>query len=100
MEATDGRIGAVKDILLNQYGWCVCHVMVDLTDPITGKYVVSPPDAFGQPDVKDTSFPVSVSPVRNLRTGRLLKLMKLSIENMLMYCVLITAGNRAGDVRQ
>jgi hypothetical protein len=35
--------------------------MVDLTDLITGKYVVLPPAAFGQPDVKDTSFPVSLS---------------------------------------
>jgi len=25
VEATDGRIGVVKDILFNQYGWCVSH---------------------------------------------------------------------------
>ena len=61
VEATDGRIGAVKDILFNQYGWCVCHIMIDLTDLIPGKCVVLPPDAFGQPEGKDTSFPVNLS---------------------------------------
>lgn len=59
--ATDGRIGVVKDLLFNQYGWCVCHVMVDLTDLIPGKRVVLPPDSFGQPSVRDFSFPVNLS---------------------------------------
>jgi len=58
-----------------------------------------PPDPFGQPDVKDTSFPVNTH-VQNLRTDQLLILMKLSTENTLMSCITILAGSRAGDVHQ
>jgi uncharacterized protein YrrD len=73
VEAKDGRIGAVRDILFNQHGWCVCHVMIDLTDLIPGKRVVLPPDSFSQPDAKDFSFPVNIS-CEELKNGPTLEI--------------------------
>lgn len=73
VEATDGRIGVVKDLLFNQYGWCVCHVMIDLTDLIPGKRVVLPPESFGQPGTRDTSFPVNLS-CEELKNGPTLEI--------------------------
>lgn len=47
--------------------------MIDLTDLIPGKRVVLPPESFGQPGTRDTSFPVNLS-CEELKNGPTLEI--------------------------
>lgn len=53
IEAADGTIGAVDDLLFDDRDWTLRWIVVDTGDWLPGRLVILPPSAFGRPDRAD-----------------------------------------------
>jgi len=56
--AEDGRIGIVRDLILDEKSWKVCFLHVDLMDLIPGRCGLIPTSKLGQPNYETMDFPV------------------------------------------
>lgn len=68
LEASDGRIGKIKDFLFDDKNWGIRYLVADTGKWLTGKLVIISPAAFrGGPDWASQSFPLllSKSKIRN-----------------------------------
>ncbi|HVJ50821.1 MAG TPA: PRC-barrel domain-containing protein [Aliidongia sp.] len=61
IEATDGDIGTVSDLLFEDIGWVVRWLVVDTGHWLTGRKVLLPLSVLGQPDRALRSFPVKLT---------------------------------------
>mgnify|MGYP001556305212 CR=1 FL=1 len=59
--ASDGRIGTVSDFLFEDAGWAVRWLVVDTGHWLSGRKVLLPVSALGQPDRELRHFPVKLS---------------------------------------
>jgi hypothetical protein len=57
--ATDGEIGKVDDFFFDDQTWGVAYLVVKLGGLLTGRQVLLPPTALGQPDWEKKQFPVA-----------------------------------------
>lgn len=56
--ADDGRIGTVRDLILDEISWKVCFLHVDLMDLIPGRCTLIPTSKLGEPSYETMDFPV------------------------------------------
>jgi uncharacterized protein YrrD len=56
--ASDGTLGTVSDLLFDDSGWEIRWLVVDTGTWLTGRKVLLPPEALGQPDQVLRRFPV------------------------------------------
>lgn len=61
LRATDGDIGQITDVLLDDASWSVRYVVVDTGNWLPGRKVLIPPTAFGEPDTATRAFPVDLT---------------------------------------
>ncbi|MEI9981743.1 MAG: PRC-barrel domain-containing protein [Aliidongia sp.] len=61
VEASDGRIGAVTDLLFEDVGWVVRWLVVDVGHWLVGRKVLLPPSALGQPERELRRLPVKLT---------------------------------------
>ena len=61
VEASDGRIGTVSDLLFNDAGWVIRWLVVDTGHWLPGRKVLLPLSALGQPDRSQRHFPVKLT---------------------------------------
>lgn len=59
--ASDGEIGTVNDLLFEDVGWAVRWLVVDTGNWLTGRKVLLPLGALGQPDAVQRRFPVKLT---------------------------------------
>ena len=57
----DGKIGIVRDFLINREDWKITYMEIDLTDWYPGKKVIIPPSRINIPDSKRFEIPVSLT---------------------------------------
>ena len=58
IEASDGALGSVNDILFEDEGWRARWLVVDTGKWLTGRKVLIPLSALGKPDPESQTFPV------------------------------------------
>jgi hypothetical protein len=58
VETSDGQIGTVSDLLFDDAGWVIRWLIVDTGTWLTGRKVLLPLSALGQPDRSQRHFPV------------------------------------------
>ncbi len=58
---TDGELGSVKDLLVDDKAWVVRWLVVDTGNWLPGRKVLLPPFALGKPDPENRLFPVKLS---------------------------------------
>ena len=58
---TDGELGSVKDILVDDKFWIARWLVVDTGNWLPGRKVLIPPSALGKPDVERREFPVNLT---------------------------------------
>ena len=61
IEASDGRIGTVSDLLFEDAGWAIRWLVVDTGDWLSGRKVLLPASALGRPDIALRRFPVKLT---------------------------------------
>jgi hypothetical protein len=61
IQATDGRIGSVSDLLFDDRDWTVRWLVVDTGTWLTGRKVLVPPSALGRPDDVSRELPVGLT---------------------------------------
>jgi hypothetical protein len=61
IEASDGRLGTVSDLLFEDVGWAVRWLVVDTGNWLPGRKVLLPLTALGQPDRALRNFPVALT---------------------------------------
>jgi hypothetical protein len=61
IEASDGRLGTVSDFLFEDTTWIVRWMVVDTGNWLSGRKVLLPLAAFGQPDPARREFPVKLT---------------------------------------
>jgi hypothetical protein len=61
IEASDGRLGTVSDLLFEDVGWAVRWLVVDTGNWLPGRKVLLPLTALGQPDQVLRKFPVALT---------------------------------------
>lgn len=58
---TDGELGSVKDLLVDDKSWTVRWLVVDTGNWLPGRKVLLPPSALGTPDRENRQFPVKLT---------------------------------------
>jgi sporulation protein YlmC with PRC-barrel domain len=58
---TDGELGSVKDLLVDDKDWVVRWLLVDPGHWLPGRKVLLPPSVLGKPDRENRQFPVKLS---------------------------------------
>ena len=61
VEASDGRLGTVSDLLCEDEGWAIRWLVVDTGSWLPGRKVLLPLSALGQPDQALRQFPVTLT---------------------------------------
>src|SRR6185312_15663693 len=61
VEANDGRLGTVSDLLFEDVGWVVRWLVVDTGNWLPGRRVLLPLSALGHPDQTLRHFPVKLT---------------------------------------
>ena len=61
IEASDGPIGSVSDVLFDDASWTVRWLVVDTGTWLSGRMVLLPPSVLGHPSDMDRSFPVRLT---------------------------------------
>jgi hypothetical protein len=61
IEASDGRLGTVSDLLFDDFGWIIRWLVVDTGHWLPGRKVLLPLSALGQPDSRLRHFPVKLT---------------------------------------
>ena len=61
IEASDGRLGTVSDLLFEDVGWVIRWLVVDTGHWLPGRKVLLPLSALGQPDRTLRHFPVKLT---------------------------------------
>lgn len=61
IEASDGRLGAVSDLLFEDVGWAVRWLVVNTGHWLPGRKVLLPLSALGRPDRGSRHFPVKLT---------------------------------------
>ncbi|HZS93378.1 MAG TPA: PRC-barrel domain-containing protein [Chloroflexota bacterium] len=61
IEASDGRLGTVSDLLFEDVGWAIRWLVVDTGNWLSGRKVLLPLSALGQPDRALRQFPVKLT---------------------------------------
>ena len=61
IEASDGRLGSVSDLLFEDVGWDIRWLVVDTGNWLSGRKVLLPLSALGQPDPALRQFPVKLN---------------------------------------
>jgi hypothetical protein len=61
IEASDGRLGTVTDLLFEDIGWIVRWLVVDTGNWLLGRKVLLPLSALGQPDRALRHFPIKLT---------------------------------------
>lgn len=61
VQASDGLIGTVSDMLFDDRHWMVRWLVVDTGDWLSGRKVILPPSALGHPDPASGTFPVKLT---------------------------------------
>ncbi len=61
IEASDGRLGTVRDFLFEDANWIVRWLVVDTGNWLSGRKVLLPLAALGQPDPARREFPVKLT---------------------------------------
>jgi PRC-barrel domain len=61
IEANDGRLGTVSDLLFEDAGWVIRWLVVDTGHWLPGRKVLLPLSALGQPDRALRHFPVKLT---------------------------------------
>jgi len=61
IEASDGRLGTVSDLLFEDVGWVIRWLVVDTGNWLPGRKVLLPLSALGQPDRALRHFPVKLT---------------------------------------
>jgi hypothetical protein len=61
IEAIDGRLGTVRDLLFEDVGWVIRWLVVDTGNWLPGRKVLLPLSALGQPDQALRHFPVKLT---------------------------------------
>ena len=61
VEASDGRLGTVSDLLFEDVGWVVRWLVVDSDNWLPGRKVLVPLSALGRPDRVLRHFPVNLT---------------------------------------
>jgi hypothetical protein len=61
IEASDGRLGTVSDLLFEDVGWAIRWLVVDTGTWLSGRKVLLPLSALGQPDAARRHFPVTLT---------------------------------------
>jgi len=61
IEATDGQVGTVGDLLFEDRGWIVRWLVVETGTWLSGRKVLLPLAALGQPDAARRHFPVALT---------------------------------------
>jgi hypothetical protein len=61
IEASDGRLGTVSDLLFEDVGWAIRWLVVDTGNWLSGRKVLLPLSALGQPDRARRQFPVKLT---------------------------------------
>lgn len=61
IEASDGKIGSVEDLLFDQHHWVVRWVVVDTGDWLPGRSVLLPPDKLGRADRSEHVLKVALT---------------------------------------
>jgi hypothetical protein len=61
IEASDGRLGTVSDLLFDDVGWVVRWLVVDTGNWLPGRKVLLPLSALGRPDRALRHFPVKLT---------------------------------------
>ncbi len=61
IDASDGQIGAVSDLLFEDADWAVRWLVVKTGALLSGRKVLLPLSALGQPDAKSSRIPVSLT---------------------------------------
>src|ERR1700689_172293 len=59
--ASDGRLGTVSDFLFDDVGWAIRWLVVDTGNWLSGRKVLLPRSALGQPDPAAGHFPVKLT---------------------------------------
>jgi len=61
IEASDGRLGTVSDLLFEDVSWAIRWLIVDSGNWLPGRKVLLPLSALGQPDRAQRRFPVKLT---------------------------------------
>jgi hypothetical protein len=61
IEASDGRLGTVSDLLFEDVGWAIRWLVVDTGNWLSGRKVLLPLSALGQPERALRRFPVKLT---------------------------------------
>ena len=61
IEARDGRLGTVSDVLFEDARWMIRWLVVDTGHWLSGRKVLLPPSALGPPDPQSRRFPVKLT---------------------------------------
>jgi len=61
IEASDGRVGIVADLLIEDVDWSIRWLIVDTGNWLSGRKVLLPLSALGQPDPALRKFPVKLN---------------------------------------
>jgi hypothetical protein len=61
IEASDGRIGSVGEFLFEDTSWIVRWLVVDTGHWLSGRKVLLPPSALGEPDPSLRQFPIKLT---------------------------------------
>jgi hypothetical protein len=61
IEASDGLIGSVSDLLFDDTNWAIRWLVVDTGNWLSGRKVLLPASALGHPDRASRSFPVKLT---------------------------------------
>src|SRR5215204_1752390 len=61
IEASDGRLGSVSDFLFEDTSWIIRWLVVDTGNWLSGRKVLLPPSALGEPDPSRRQFPIKLT---------------------------------------
>jgi len=61
IEATDGKVGTVADILFDDITWQIRWLVVDTDGWLTGRKILIHPSSLEQPDLEGRAFPVKLT---------------------------------------
>ncbi len=61
VSATDGEIGRVADLLIDDQDWSVRYLVIDTGGWLPGRKVVVPPKTVGSPDWESQRFPLELT---------------------------------------
>jgi hypothetical protein len=61
VEATDGLLGMVQDLLFDDAAWCVRYLVADTAAWLPGRRVLVPPQVLGEPDWSNRCLPVALT---------------------------------------